>query len=114
MKYIFKTTATMKPYNRKNWWIDTDIVTEKTITANNIKEALRIYQKEVEENHYIFISKNALKNKNPMYADTTKGETKQVGYVITEQCDFETNDYKWSKQYIDLWIEILTVSETVF
>lgn len=114
MKYIFRTTATMKPYNRKNWWINSDIITEKIIVADNTQEALKIYQKEVEENHYISISKNALKNKNPMYVNTTKGEVKQIGYVITGQCDFETNDHKWSKQYINLWIEILTVSNTIF
>lgn len=82
--------------------------------ADNIQEALKIYQKEVGKNHYIFISKNALKNKNPMYVDTTKGEAKQVGYVITGWYNFEINNYKWSKQYIDLWVNILTVSNTVF
>lgn len=28
-KYIFRTTATMKPYNNKNWWIDGDIIPAK-------------------------------------------------------------------------------------
>lgn len=32
-KYIFKTTATMKPYNNKNWWIDGGIIPVKHIEA---------------------------------------------------------------------------------
>lgn len=56
MKYIFKTTATMKPYNNKNWWIDSDIISEKRIEADNIKEALSLYRSEVEEKHYITIT----------------------------------------------------------
>ena len=39
-KYIFKTTATMKPYNAKNWWIAPDIITEKYLVAENVNEAL--------------------------------------------------------------------------
>lgn len=31
--YIFRTTTTMKPYNSKNWWIDSGIITEKYISA---------------------------------------------------------------------------------
>ena len=26
--YIFKTTTTMKEYNNKKWWVDSDIVPE--------------------------------------------------------------------------------------
>lgn len=29
MNYIFKTTATMKEYNNKKWYIDGDIVSER-------------------------------------------------------------------------------------
>lgn len=84
--YIFKTTTTMKEYNNKKWWIDSDIE----------------------------ISKNALKTKQDMFVDTPDG-TKQVGYVITGKSDFEDRDnYRWSTQYIDLWVTILTVVDTEF
>lgn len=100
--YIFKTTTTMKEYNNKKWWIDSDIVPEIRIKAETLKEALLEYQKKVYENSYIEISKNALK-------------TKQVGYVITGKSDFEDRDnYRWSTQYIDLWVTILTVVDTEF
>lgn len=90
--YIFKTTATMKPHNNKKWWIDSGIVREIHITAEN-----------------------AIKNKSEMYIDTATGESKQVGYVITGKTDFEDRDnYKWSTQYIDLWVTILTVTDTEF
>lgn len=112
--YIFKTTATMKPYNNKKWWIDSDIVGEIRIAAENVREALEKYRAIIEEKHYITISNNAIKNKSEMYVDTVTGETKQVGYVITGKTEFQDNFYRWSEQYIDLWVTILTITETEF
>ena len=104
--YQFKTTATMKPYNNKKWWISPDIIPTIIIAADDIKTALVQYQTICEEKHYVRISNNALKQKNPMYVDTKSGETKQVGYVITAITDFEYNRCKWVAQYIDLWVSI--------
>ena len=115
MTFIFKTTTTMKEYNSRKWWIDSDIVREIRITAENLWAALEQYREIVTEKHYITISDNAIKNKNPMYIDTPNGEPKQIGYVITGKTDFEDRDnYKWSAQYIDLWVTILTVIDTDF
>lgn len=115
MNFIFKTTTTMKEYNSRKWWIDSGIVREIRITADNLRAALEQYREIVAEKHYITISDNAIKNKNPMYVDTPNGEPKQIGYVITGKTDFEDrNNYKWSTQYIDLWITILTVIDTNF
>lgn len=111
--YIFKTTATMKEYNCRKWWIDSNIITEKRITAANIAEALQQYRERVTNEHYISISDNAAKNKSPMYIDTPTG-TKQKGYVITAKTDFQDDFGRWTAQYIDLWIDILTVTETDF
>lgn len=113
-KYIFKTTATMKPYNAKNWWIAPDIITEKYLVAENVNEALEKYRKEVFEKNYVSISDNALKSKEPMYIDTITGEPKQCGYVITGKYDFEDDCGKWVEKYIDLWVDILTVVDTEF
>ena len=112
--FIFKTTATMKEYNRRKWWIDGDIITEKRIAAENVKQALDKFAEMVEEKHYITISKNALASKNPMYRDTPTGDAVQVGFVITGKTDFQDDFGRWSGQYIDLWIEILTIAETEF
>lgn len=115
MNFIFKTTTTMKEYNSKKWWIDSGIVREIRITADNLRAALEQYREIVAEKHYITISDNAIKNKNPMFVDTPNGEPKQIGYVITGKTDFEDrNNYKWSTQYIDLWVTILTVIDTDF
>ena len=71
MNYIFKTTATMKEYNNKKWYIDG--------------------------------------------VDLSGGGAKQVGYVITGKTEFDKGDYTgYSTQYIDLWVTILTVVDTVF
>ncbi len=106
--YIFNTAAAMKEYNRDKWWIDCDVIKEIEIDAENITAALKEYQAAVADKYYIDISNNALKNKSPMYQDYKNGETRQIGYVITASTDFESN-YKWIKQYIDLWVEIRVV-----
>ncbi len=115
MEFIFRTTATMKPYNSRKWWIAGDIVSEKRIAADDLNAAIEIYRERVQDEHYVAISAHAIKNKSPMYIDAKTGECKQVGYVITGKSDFEDRDaYKWSSQYIDLWVTVLTVVETVF
>lgn len=108
MNYIFKTTAT-------KWYIDGGIVSDMSINADSVENALEIYRERVEEKHFINISKNAIKNKSEMFADLLDGSVKQVGYVITGKTEFDRGDYSgYSTQYIDLWITILTVVDTVF
>lgn len=115
MNYIFKTTATMKEYNNKKWYIDGGIVSDMRINADSVENALEIYRERVKEKHYISISKNAIKNKSEMFADLLGGSVKQVGYVITGKTEFDRGDYSgYSTQYIDLWVTILTVVDTVF
>lgn len=113
-QYLFKTTATMKEYNNKKWWIDGDIITEKRISADSVAAALLEYRERVDEQHYMSISDNAIKNKSPMFIDTMDGEALQVGYVITGKTEFQKDSGEWSTQYIDLWITILTVVNTDF
>ena len=36
MNYIFKTTATMKEYNNKKWYIDSGIVSDMRIDADSV------------------------------------------------------------------------------
>lgn len=76
MNYIFKTTATMKEYNNKKWYIDGGIVSDMRINADSVKNALEIYRERVEEKYYINISKNAIKNKSEMFVDLSDGGVK--------------------------------------
>lgn len=113
--YILNTKTTMKPHNNKNWWIDRNIVPEFRVSAESITEALKKFREFVEEKCYITISNTAIKTKQPMYVDTKSEEMKQIGYVITGQMEFEAREYdRYSKQYIDLWVEIITVVDTEF
>lgn len=105
-KYLFETTATMKEYNNKKWWIDSGIIREITINAENIEKAIEQYREKVIERDYINISKNALKNKAPMYIDSANGDPTQCGYVITASTEFDSDGRGWIKQYIDLWVTI--------
>ena len=105
----------MKEYNNKKWYIDGDIISDMRINADSVENALEIYREQVKEKHYINISKNAIKNKSEMFVDLSDGGAKQVGYVITGKAEFDKGDYSgYSTQYIDLWVTILTVVDTVF
>lgn len=113
-EYIFRTNATMKPYNSRYWWIDSGIITEKRIKADSVAAALEQYREQVEEKHYITISQNAIRTKSQMYIDRPDGKPQQIGYVITGKSEFQRDTGAWVEQYIDLWVEILTVTDTEF
>ena len=113
-EYLFRTTATMKEYNCRKWWINSDVISDIEIDAENLKQALKEYQEIVINKFYIDISNNAIKNKSPMYIDTKSG-VKQIGFVITASGDFDRGDYTgFSKQYFDLWIEISEKNDVDF
>ena len=104
----------MKEYNNKKWCIDGGIVSDMRINADSIERAFSVYRSRAEECG-VSISQNALKNKPAMFVDMPDGSAKQVGYVITGKTEFAKGDYTgWSTQYIDLWVTILTVVDTVF
>ena len=105
-KYMFRTTATMKPYNRANWYIDPDIIRTKYITADSLREALNAYAEDVTEHDYITITPHAIRTKSPMYIDTKNGEAVQVGYVITAKTEMQRDNGTWTEQFINLWISI--------
>lgn len=110
MEYIFKTDCSMKPYNCKKWWISSDMIPEIRIQAESISDALRIYAEKADA-HGATVTKNGIKNRQPMYRDSKDGEPKQVGFVITGKSLFRDDDnYCWKEQFIELWIEILTVN----
>lgn len=112
--YIFRTYATMKEYNASRYWINSDIVKDFNITAENVNQALTIYADRVKAAAYIDITKNALKTKKPMFIDTEAGPL-QTGYVITGITEIEKGNYNgWTKQFIDLWVEIITTVDTEF
>lgn len=77
------------------------------------KQCKNVHGKGENYEHYISISDNAIKNKKPMYIDT-RGIVKQIGYVVTGKTEFQSDSDQWVSNYIDLWIEILTVVETEF
>ncbi len=108
MMYEFYSKVTMKPHNRDKWWIMDDIIPQIDIEADSLNEALHKFAEMVKDDCYIDISKNAIKNRKPMYIDTKDG-TKQCGYVITGKTDFQNENDKWVSQYIDIWTEIIGV-----
>lgn len=114
IKYIFNTTATMKPYNNKKYWVDPCIIPKIEIIASNTKKTIKKYKNIINNKYCVNISDNALKNKAAMYIDIEDGTSKQVGYIITGKIDCEDYNSKLVTKYIDLWVEILTVIDTKF
>lgn len=113
MQFLFQTQAFMKPYNSKHWYINRNILSDRRITADSLPDALERYR-EYAEHSYITISKNGIRNRQPMFRDSKDGSSRQVGYVITGKTSFQRDDGGLVEQYIDLWVEILTIVETEF
>lgn len=113
--YLFQTTTTMKEYNSRKYWINSDYVTSRMkVNADTLKEALLKYRERVQKENYVEISNNAMKKKEAMYIDTPNG-AKQVGYIITGKTEFEDEgNHRWTMQYIDLWINISIVNDVDF
>ena len=113
--FRFETTATMKPYNNNKWWIDGNIVRSMEIDAENVKNALAEWREKVQSRDYIEISKNALKEKQPMYIDNSDGTCEQIGYVITGKTMFDKGDYSgYVYQFIELWVKIVEIVKVDF
>lgn len=108
MIYEFKTHTTMKPYNRDKWFIMSDIVRDIEVEADNIENALEMWRDEVEG---VEVSKNALKNREPMFTEYKDGTCKQTGFVITASGMFNDDYTRWVRQYVECWVKIRTVSE---
>ena len=105
-KFYFRTVTTMKPYNNKKYWIDSEIVRPLTVEAETITEALAEYATICREKYGIEISKTAIKNKDIMYIDDKNGTPQPCGYVITGNTEFNNNYINWVKQYVELWVSI--------
>ena len=113
MKYLFNTTTTMKEYNHKKWWVDRDLVPSVRIEAKDLKEALIKFREHAEKSSSVEISKNALEKKVPMYRDIND-EPVQVGYTITGSTYFDGEYRGWTKQYVELWVEIIEIKYPTF
>lgn len=100
--YLFDTRTTMKEYNREKYWIMSDIIGQVKVTAENISDALTAFAEKAAERG-IKISKNALKNKEPMYIGVN-----QCGYVITGKTEIwdQSANIRGCIQYVDIWTEI--------
>ena len=109
--YQFETSVVP---TTKDFWIDADET--YTIEANNLNEALDRFYEEVEMNHYIDISKNAMKTKQPMYIDDKEGNAIQVGYVIKGSTEVDFSDYgsDYRKKYVDIWTTITEINNVNF
>lgn len=108
--YLLRTKLSMKEYNCRKWFIMSDYVRDIEVSAENVRSALSAYAEIVSDKYGIDISRSALKNKSAMYCDFKDGSTKQVGYVITGSTDFNDDNRRWVKQYIDCWVEVKEIA----
>lgn len=89
----------------KNYYHDSRFIETVYIESTNMDTALKGFLKILEEEYYINVSDNALKNKKNMYI----GDCVQVGYVITTSTYMENGDGRQVKKYMDLWLNIKTI-----
>ena len=108
MKFLFDVSTTMKVYNNKRYWIDKNIIPNMRIEASSISDAYEEFMNRVNNKTAVHISQNALRNPEPMYIDTQYGPI-QVGVVFTGSTVLDD-----TKQYIDIWVEVLTIVDTEF
>lgn len=114
MNYLFNTVVTMKDYNRGKWYIEPDIIKPQYIEAASVQDALQVYRENVGESPVgVEISNTAIKNREPIYRDRGE-EAVQVGFMITGKTYMQDERYKWTTQYIELWVDIVTIVDTVF
>ena len=78
MNYIFKTTATMKEYNNKKWYIDGGIVSDMRIDADSVENALEIYRERVKESIISAFPKMPLKTSRKCSLTRTTAQNKLV------------------------------------
>lgn len=113
MQFYFHTQASMKPHNSKHWYIDRNILPDTRIAADSLPDALERFR-EYAEHSAITISKNGIRNREPMFRDSKDGSTRQIGYVITGRTSFLKDDGNLVDHYVELWVEVLTIVKTVF
>ena len=107
-EYYFEVSTTTKPKDRGCWYIDIDYIKNQTIKAESLPDAVNAFIEKVNAEHYgSFISKNAAKNKQPIYIDDENGDAVQIGYIITAKTLFDKGNYNgFVNKYIDLWLAI--------
>lgn len=106
--YLITTRAYMKDYYNSEYWIDENIVGTRRIEAGSTNEAFEIFLKKIQESGIVSVSKNALKNKRPVYIDIMGNV--QIGWCITGSVLFENECSKAKRKYVELWVEIEEVS----
>ena len=112
MKYLFKTQTTT---NNDKFWIDSDIIKEKIINAENIKQAIKFYVESINKSGDIKLAESAIKNKRKMYRDFKEEKTKQVGYIFTGKT-YCIDEYSYGliPFYVSLLVEIFEINYPKF
>lgn len=106
--YLITAKAYMKDYCKGDFWIDENIIGSVRLEAGSVKEAFEIFIGKTRELGIIDISKNALKNKRPVYIDIMGNV--QIGWCVTASTLFENGYSTAKRKYINLWVEIEEIS----
>lgn len=107
-KYLITAKVYMKDYYGGEFWIDENIIGSVRLEAGSTTEAFALFLDKTQEIGIIDISKNALKNKRPVYIDIMGNV--QIGWCVTGSVLFENEYSRAKKKYVDLWAEIEQVS----
>lgn len=115
MLYSFKTSTALKEKDREKWWLDDGLVKTIELEASSLCEALEKYRQIVNDTYDVHVSKNAIHKKEKMFIDIKPGgRSKQIGYVITGSTCFQRENGDLVNKFIDLWVEIRTITYPSF
>lgn len=105
--YLITTRVYMKDFYNRDFWIDENIVRTRRIEAGSANEAFELFIEKIKELGIVDISKNALKNKRPVYIDLVGNvQIVQSGWCVMGSVLFENG----KRKYMDLLIEIEKLS----
>lgn len=108
-KYLITTKVYKKGYyNGEFFWREEKRIQPIKIEAISANEAFELFTEKIQKNGIVSISKNALKNKNPLYGDLLGNL--QIGWIITDNIFIDVGINEYSTKYFDMFVEIEELS----
>lgn len=83
LKYVFSTLISVENDNPENWIPDSKLISPRRIEAEGIEDALEKFRCIINSGFGIFVSKEDLFQREPVYGNSGKIESGQIGYSFS-------------------------------
>lgn len=91
MKYVFSTLISVENDNPENWIPDSKLISPRRIEAEGIEDALEKFRCIINSGFGIFVSKEDLFQREPVYGNSGKTESGQIGYSFSGILESKTH-----------------------